>query len=187
MNLLRKTYSFLIDIIQSLLIAAAVFLIIYQFLFRPFEVKGDSMFPNFENNDYVLTNLINLRFTTPKIGDVLVFKAPPDPEKAYIKRVIGTPGDTVMINNGSVYLNIKFSDEKKYLSGTVKTYAGAFLKDSQTITVPEGMYFVMGDNREHSSDSREWGFVKLSELYGFSFFVYWPVNEAKFIKNPYSN
>lgn len=184
MNFLRKIYSFLIDILQSLLIAAAVFLLIYQFLFRPFEVKGDSMYPNFYNNDYVLTNLISLRFSTPKLGDVLVFKAPTDPEKAFIKRVIGTAGDKIMVNDGFVFLNNKFLNEEKYLKPSVKTYAGTFLKDGQTITVPSNMYFVMGDNRQHSSDSREWGFVKSDEIYGFSFFIYWPLNNLKIIKAP---
>lgn len=185
MGLIRKIYTILIDAIQSLLIAAAVFLVIYQFLLRPFEVKGDSMYPNFYNDSFVLTNIIGLKFQEPKLGDVIVFKAPPDPEKAFIKRVIGIPGDTLMLKNGSVYLNGTLLDESAYLKSTVKTNPGAFLKEDEQLKVPPGEYFVMGDNRPFSSDSREWGFVKQDAITGFSFFVYWPPQEAKLIKNPY--
>ncbi len=199
-EIIRKIYSFLIDTLQSLLIAAAVFLVIYQFFLRPFEVKGDSMYPNFHTGSFVLTNVLSIRLNNPKLGDVVVFKAPPDPEKAFIKRVIGVPGDTVRIQNGDVYLNDKLLDESTYIKSNVKTYAGAFMREGQTVSVPENSYFVMGDNRPFSSDSREWGFVKkdncsfsLSDLLsgckiaGYSFFVYWPVSEMKLIKNPYKH
>lgn len=185
MEILRKVYAFLLDSVQTFLIAAAVFLVIYAFLFRPFEVKGESMFPNFHDSEYVLTNLIALRFQTPKLGDVIVFKAPPDPTKDYIKRVIGVGGDKVSVKDGNVYLNDKILDESKYLKPDVKTYAGAFLKDSETQTVPANEFFVLGDNRMYSSDSREWGFVRKDELVGDSMFVYWPLTRVRLVKNPY--
>lgn len=185
MEIVRKIYNFLLDAIQTLLVAAAVFLVIYMFLFRPFEVNGESMYPNFHDKEYVLTNLIALRFGNPKSGDIVVFKAPPDPEKDYIKRVIGVAGDTVMIKSGDVYLNNQLLNESVYLKSDVKTYAGAFLKEDVSVTVPPGEYFVMGDNRSYSSDSREWGFVKQDELIGESFFVYWPLSGMKLVSNPY--
>ncbi|MCL5435007.1 MAG: signal peptidase I [Patescibacteria group bacterium] len=185
MEIVRKIYTFLLDIVQTLLVAAAVFLVIYMFLFRPFEVNGESMYPNFHDKEYVLTNLIALRLGNPKLGDVVVFKAPPDPEKDYIKRVIGVAGDTVMIKDGNVYLNNQLLDENAFLKSDVKTYAGAFLKEGVPVAIPQGEYFVMGDNRPYSSDSREWGFVKQSELIGESLFVYWPITAAKFVSNPY--
>lgn len=185
MGILGKVFAFLVDTVQTFLIAAAVFLVIYVFFFRPFEVKGESMYPNFLDKEYVLTNLINLRFYSPKLGDVIVFKAPNDNEKDYIKRVIGTAGDKVMVKDGEVYLNGKLLDQSKFLDPSVKTYSGSFLKEGEEITVPQGQYFVMGDNRPYSSDSREWGFVKKSEIIGLSFFVYWPVKEVKTVKNPY--
>ena len=185
METARKIYAFLLDAVQTLLVAAAVFLVIYMFLFRPFEVNGESMHPNFLNNEYVLTNLVALRLGNPKLGDVVVFKAPPDPEKDYIKRVIGVAGDSVMVKDGDVYLNNQLLDESSFLKSDVKTYAGAFLKEGEPVTVPPDEYFVMGDNRPYSSDSREWGFVRQDELIGESFFVYWPVSDMKFISNPY--
>src|SRR5258708_31572629 len=130
----RKVYAFLIDTLQSLLIAAAIFLVIYQFLFRPFEVKGDSMYPNFHNNTYVLTNIIALRMENPKLGDVIVFKAPPDPEKAFIKRVIGVPGDSILIENGKVKLNGKELNESAYLNSSVQTPGGAKFGERETVT-----------------------------------------------------
>jgi len=186
MFILGKIYAFFVDAIQSILIAASIFLVIYIFIARPFQVNGDSMFPNFKNGEYVLTNLIGLRLSNPRLGDVVVFVAPIDAEKDFIKRIIGVPGDTVLVKDGSVYLNGKKLDESTYLKLTVKTYGGSFLKDGEPITVPEGQYFVMGDNRTFSSDSREWGFVKRSALIGESLFVYWPPQNMRTISNPYS-
>ena len=186
MEILRKIYVFLLDSVQTFLIAAAVFLVIYLFLFRPYKVEGTSMYPNFYDQEYVLTNLITLRLQTPKLGDVIVFKAPPEPEKDYIKRIIGVPGDKVSVKDGEVYLNGKILDESKFLKPSVKTFPGAFLKDSDEVTVPNDEYFVMGDNRNASSDSREWGFVKKDEVIGESMFVYLPLTRMRLVKNPYN-
>jgi len=185
MDFLRKIYSFLIDTVQTLLLVFAVFLAIYVFLFRPFQVSGDSMRPTFHNKQYILTNLIVLKFEKPKLGDVIVFKAPPSPEKDYIKRVIGVPGDTVNLNDGRVYRNGNLLDESKYLNSSVKTYGGSFLSEGNPVTVPSDSYLVMGDNRSGSSDSREWGFVPEKNVIGQSLFVYWPLNRMEIISNPY--
>ncbi len=184
MEIIRKIYTFLLDSVQTFLIAAAIFLVIYLFLFRPYEVKGDSMYPNFYDKEYVLTNLIILRFEPPQRGDVVVFKAPPEPEKDYIKRVIGVPGETVSIQDGKTFVNGKLFDESKYLSSSVKTFPGAFSEEGKTVTVPNNQYFVMGDNRNASSDSREWGFVKIEDIIGESLFVYLPINKMRLVKNP---
>lgn len=184
MYLIKKIYTFLLDTIQSILIAASIFLVIYIFLFRPFEVSGDSMYPNFYNREYILTNLITLRFALPSRGDVVVFQAPPAPDKDFIKRVIGLPGDTIMLHNGDVYINSQKLDQHVFLKTDVRTYGGRFLNDDKPITVPDSNYFVMGDNRMNSSDSREWGFVPQNKLIGLSFFAYWPVNMVHVITNP---
>jgi len=175
MQIIRKIYAFLVDTIESILIAASIFLVIYIFLFRPFQVTGESMVPNFKDKEYVLTNLITLRFHTPRQGDVIVFQAPPAPDKDFIKRVIGEPGDTVMVKNGSVYVNGQLYDESSYLKPEVKTYGGSFLQDNQTVTVPPDNYFVMGDNRTNSRDSRYWGFVPRENILGRPLFVYWSI------------
>lgn len=184
MSILRKIYTFLIDIVETLLLAAAVFLVIYVFLFRPFQVNGDSMYPNFTDKEYILTNIVILNFKTPQKGDVMVFKAPPDPEKDFIKRVIATPGDKIYIKDGSVFLNGGKLDESKYLKSDVKTYGGSFLKEGQEVKVPQESFLVMGDNRAYSSDSREWGFVSKKSIIGKSFFVYWPPGKMGIVKTP---
>lgn len=185
MEILRKIYFFFIDTMQTILLAASIFLVIYIFLFRPFQVSGESMFPTYKNREYILTNLIALRFEEPKKGDVIVFKAPTDAEKDFIKRVIGVPGDSVYLKDGYVYVNGKKVDESAYLGSSVRTYGGSFLREGEPVTVPQGSYLVMGDNRSFSSDSREWGFLKKSFIIGKSFFVYWPLNTMRPIKNPY--
>lgn len=187
MSLLRKIYSFFLDIIQSLLIAAAVFLVIYAFLFRPFQVTGSSMHPTFKDQQYVLTSLISLRLGEIKRGDVIVFQAPIDPNKDFIKRVIALPGETISLKNGEYYVNNVVLDESSYLKLDVKTYPGAFLREGQDVLVPKDEFFVSGDNRSNSSDSREWGLVPKNVIIGKSFFVYWPPNEARLVKNPFLN
>lgn len=186
MGILRGIYLFLVDTVQTLLIAASVFLVIYIFLFRPFQVSGQSMHPTFVDKEYVLTNLFSLKFEKPKIGDVIVFKSPTNQEKDFIKRVIGTANDTISLIDGNVYVNGKKLDESAYLKNDVKTYAGSFLKEGAEINVPSESFFVLGDNRPYSSDSREWGFVKDNAIIGESFFVYWPPNRLRIVKNPYN-
>lgn len=185
MELARKAYFFILDLLQTVLLAASIFLVIYIFLFRPFQVSGDSMYPTFKNGEYILTNLIALRTNGVQRGDVIVFKAPPDREKDFIKRVIGLPGDTVLLKDGFVYINDKKLDESAYLHSDVRTYGGSFLKDGEPYTIPAGNYIVMGDNRPFSSDSREWGLLPANMIIGKSFFVYWPVTSMRLVHNPF--
>lgn len=185
MEFLKKAYFFFLDFMQTILLAASIFLVIYIFLFRPFQVSGESMFPTFKNKEYILTNIIGLKLEAPKRGDVIVFKAPTDNEKDYIKRVIGIAGDTVSVKDGYVYLNGNKLDESAYLKDDVRTYGGSFMKEGVPVAVPEGEYIVFGDNRPFSSDSREWGYLPKKNIIGRSFFVYWPVNTARLVKNPY--
>ena len=186
MEFLRKIYAFLIDTVQTLLLVFAFFLVLYIFLFRPFKVTGNSMDPTFRDKQYILTNIIGLRISDPKKGDVVVFKSPPDPEKDYIKRIIGSPGDIVAIKDGNVYVNGDILNESKYLKPSVGTYGGSFLHENEPVTVPQDSYLVMGDNRNGSSDSRQWGFVPLKLIIGKSFLVYWPLDKMEIVKNPYN-
>lgn len=183
MSFARGAYAILIDLFETIVIAGGIFVVIYAFLFRPFQVNGQSMYPNFHDGEYVLTNLISLRLKPLQRGEVIVFKAPPNNEKDFIKRVIGLPGDTVELKSGSTYINGKKLDESAYLAPSVKTYGGAFLPDNNPVTVPPDQYFVMGDNREFSSDSREWGFVPQNKLIGRSFLIYWPLNMFHIVPN----
>ena len=141
------------------------------------------MDPTYKNGEYVLTNLISMRLGEPKHGDVIVFKSPIDDEKDYIKRVIGVTGDRISLQEGFVYRNGERLNESNYLTSDVRTYGGAFIQETTEIVVPQGQFFVLGDNRPFSSDSREWGFLKKEAIIGSSLFVYWPPQNARLIKN----
>src|SRR5215469_4438114 len=140
MGILKRIYLFFVDTIQTILIAASIFLVIYIFLFRPFQVSGDSMFPTYKDHEYILTNLISLRFGRVQRGDVIVFHAPPSRDKDFIKRVIGLPGETVLLKDGYVYINSNKIDESAYLASTVRTYGGSFLKENQPFQIPQNEY-----------------------------------------------
>lgn len=183
MFIIRKIYSILIDLVETLVIAGAVFVVIYAFLFRPFQVNGQSMIPNYHNGEYILTNLISLKLEPLKRGDVVVFKAPLNQEKDFIKRIIGLPGETVTLKDGYIHINSSKLDESSYLPSDFKTYGGAFLPEGKEVIVSENNYFVLGDNRYASSDSREWGFVSKDKLIGKSFLVYWPPKSFKFVQH----
>ncbi len=161
------------EFIEAVVFALAIFVIIYLFLFQPNQVKGSSMATTFEDNEYILTDKISYRLNNPQRGDVIVFKSPRNQEVDFIKRIIGLPGDRIRIWGGRVYLNGQLLDEPYLSPGTV-TSSGLFAREGLTITVPPGEYFVMGDNRSHSSDSREWGTVTRDEFIGKVFFRYFP-------------
>lgn len=184
-----KIVTFFVDIAQTVILAFCIFLITYIFLLRPFQVSGASMDPTFKDKEYILTNLIALRYETLKMGDVVVFVAPNQEntefKKDYIKRIIGVPGDSIYIKEGRIFRNGIQLDESKYLANDIMTYGGSFMKEGIPVTVPPDSYIVIGDNRPFSSDSREWGFIKRSEVIGKSFFVYWPTNKIQIIKNPF--
>lgn len=187
MEILKKIYSGAIDIMQTFLMAASIFLVIYIFIMRPFQVSGESMFPTFKDKEYILTNRVILRFDSPHRGDVIVFKAPVDTDKDFIKRVLGEPGDMISVKEGFIYVNGSVLLENAYLGSDVRTYGGSFLKEGVPVVVPQDSYFVAGDNRSHSSDSREWGFLPKKNLEGISFLVYWPVNAVRIVKNPFAS
>jgi signal peptidase I len=128
----KKIWLFILDTGQTMLFAGIIFAIIYFFLFRPFQVSGESMYSTYENREYILTNIIGQWFDSPKRGDVIVFKAPEDPDKDFIKRVIAMPGDTFYLKDGAVYVNNKKLDET-YLNQGVKTFGGAYIKENKKI------------------------------------------------------
>jgi len=171
------------DTFQTFLMALAVFLVIYFFVARPFQVSGDSMYPTYKDREYIFTNILGIKLGHISRDDVIVFKAPIEDNKDFIKRVIGLPGDTVELKDGFVYVNSKKLDESSYLAEDVRTYGGTYLADFVEKKIPAGSIFVLGDNRTASSDSREWGLLQESAIIGKSFFVYWPISEAHFVQN----
>ncbi len=159
----KNTGSFLWELIKIALVALVIVVPIRYFLFQPFIVKGESMSPNFESGDYLIVDEISYRLSNPQRGDVIVFDYPKDMTQRFIKRVIGLPGETVNIANGQVQVidNGKTINlNEKYLPANLKTYPDT------KVTLKTNEYFVMGDNREYSFDSRAWGVVPRKNIIG---------------------
>ena len=162
-----------IEFIQTLVVFAAIGTAIYLFVAQPHKVSGSSMYPNFHDGDYIITNKISYRFNPPERGDIVVFKNPKDQSQDFIKRIVGVPGDKVKVEKGLVFLNGKVLKEP-YISSEITTEGGAFLADGNEVTVPSDHYLVLGDNRNRSSDSREWGYITKEEIIGKVILRYWP-------------
>lgn len=173
----------LVDFIQTLVVFGAIFAIIYLFIAQPHKVQGSSMIPTFHDGDYILTDKLTYRLSTPKPGDVIVLKDPMDESKDFIKRIVAIPGQNLKVEGNTTYIDGKPLNED-YLPTDTPTRPGAFLHEGESVTVAPGQYFVFGDNRNHSSDSREWGYLKKEGIVGKVFFRYWPPNSFGLIRHP---
>ena len=181
MFILRNLWLFFLDFLETIAVSLAIFAIVYLFLFQPHQVDGQSMVPNFHDKEYILTDKVSYRLGQPKRGDVVVFHSPQDERVDYIKRVIALPGDMVMVKGGHMYLNDQKLEEA-YINNPGQVVAGRFLREGAPVEVPPDQYLVLGDNRLHSSDSREWGFVTKGAIVGRAFFRYWPIPSFGVIK-----
>ena len=176
---------------EAILIAVILALFVRTFVVQAFKIPSGSMKPTLLVGDHILVNKfiygIKIPFLDitlvpikdPERGDIVVFKFPEDPKKDFIKRIIALPGDKVQIHNKKVFINDKSMEDPygTFLDAHVIP-AGARPRDNMgPVTVPRDSYFVMGDNRDHSYDSRFWGFVKLSEVKGKAFIIYWSWNK----------
>lgn len=185
--MLRALGDFFIDVASTVLIAIAIFLVVYFLLVKPHQVIGESMEPTFQTHQYILTDLVSYRFHNPERGDVIVFKAPQDTSKDLIKRVIGLPGEQVKLSAGHVIIiNSKYPQgitlNEPYVNNNEPSEAETVVKENTPYQIPDNSYFVMGDNRTHSSDSREFGSVDKSLIIGRAWLRYWPVQDISFIK-----
>lgn len=153
------------EIFQTALISLAIFLFVYIFLVQPHRVKGESMVPSFEDGELLLTEKVSYRFGEPQRGDVVVFEAPVGRKVDFIKRIIGMPGEKIEVRGGSVYINDQKLNE---------TYINSVTQGDEEFTLGSDQYFVLGDNRSASSDSRVFGPIKRDVIRGRVWFVYWP-------------
>ncbi len=175
-----KLKNNIIELIEFVAIVFAILMAIRFFAAEPHKVSGSSMVPNFYDGDYIITNKLATRLNEPKRGEVIILHDPLDINKVFIKRVIGLPGETIKIRGGAVYLNNQQLEEP-YLPANLSTSGENFLKEDNEITIPNGNYFVMGDNRDNSSDSRQWGYLKKDLIIGQAFLRYWPLDKATLI------
>src|SRR5688572_13506621 len=153
--MMKRLGAFFLDILEVIVFAVGIFFFVYLLIMRPHKIKGQSMQPNFPDAEYLLTEKVTYYLKDPVRGDVVVFTPPVSENDEYIKRVVGMPGETIMLLDGKVYINGELFREP-YLDDSVYTFDEGFLGEGREYTIPEGKYFVMGDNREHSSDSRAW-------------------------------
>lgn len=172
---------FLFDTIQSIALALGIFAIVYFLLLQPHEVRGRSMEPNFQDSEYLLTDKLSYKIGAPKRGDVIVFKAPPTRQDEFIKRIVGIPGDNVSVSNGKVFINEKRLEEY-YLGENSPTFGGPITQEGEKITLSQDEFFVLGDNRTHSQDSRYFGVIHKGDIIGKAWLVYWPPPKAGFVE-----
>ena len=157
--------------VRDLLVSVGVSVLIILFLYQPVRVEGTSMLPRLEDHDRLFINKFVYHITSIEHGDVVVFHYPRDPEKSYIKRVIALPGDRLRIDHGQVFVNDK---------ALAENYVPEMYRDMRSYAetvIPDDSYFVMGDHRSISSDSREFGVVERDLIYGKAVFVYWPAKD----------
>jgi signal peptidase I len=182
MTIFRKIGSLFLDFIETIVIALSIFLVIYLFFLQPHQVNGLSMVPNFQNGSYVLTDKVTYKMRTPQRGEVIVLHAPAAAHCPvgtgcdFIKRVLGLPGETIEVTNNAIYVNGEPLEEP-YIPEEFDTQPGEFTRN-RTITLGSDEYFVSGDNRPYSSDSRAWGPITKDAIVGRAFFIYWPLNLA---------
>ena len=157
--------------LRDLIISLAISAFIIIFLYQPVKVEGTSMMPSLEDQERIFVNKFVYRLEAIERGDVVVFRYPRDPSKSYIKRVIGIAGDRIRIDGGEVYVNGTELDEQ---------YVPSEYADSRSypeIVVPANSYFVLGDHRSMSNDSRDFGSVNQNYIYGKAVFGYWPMEK----------
>ncbi len=160
----RSTWNWLRETVISL--GISIFIIV--FLYQPVKVEGTSMMPELADHERIFINKFLYRFEPIERGDVVVFRYPGDPSKNYIKRIVGVPGDRVEIFRGAVLVNG---------NRLAEPYVPAQFRDERSmseVVVPQGDYFVLGDHRNLSSDSRDFGVVERDAIFGKAVFAYWP-------------
>ncbi len=177
-NGIYKTSNWAFELTKGIVIIAIILTLVNFFVVTVFVVEGASMEPNFHNGEALLTNRLSYLISTPQRGDVVISKFPGDPEhKKYIKRIIALPGEKLTIKDGLVYINDQKLTESYLPSGTQT------LPDMEKV-MGSDEYFIIGDNRGNSSDSRIWGPVEKSDLIGKAIFRFWPFDSFGLLEFP---
>jgi len=182
--MLKNFFTFAFDLIKIIVISLAIIMPVRYFLIQPFYVKGASMEPNFHDHEYLIIDEISYRLKEPQRGDIIVFRYPKNPQEYFIKRIIGLPGEKIQVKNGEVII---YNDEypnglvldEEYLPVDTKTYS----LNEEAIEIGSGddeEYYVLGDNRNASKDSRSFGAVEESFIVGKVLFRGWPFSEMGF-------
>jgi signal peptidase I len=178
---MKKFLSFFWEVAKIVIIALIIVIPIRYLVFQPFFVKGQSMEPNFADGDYLIIDELSYKFGDPQRGEVVVFKYPNDPSQRYIKRIIGLPGERVEVSNGKVVI---FDEQGSEILEESEYLPSSFTPGTVSVTLGEDEYFVLGDNRAVSSDSRRWGSLTEDEIIGKVFLRAWPLASFSMINLP---
>ncbi len=176
-----KILNFLLDLIEVTFIGVAVFVVVYLFIGQPLEITGTSMEPTLDNGEMIIAEKMTSRLDKLKRGDIVVFKQPENKNVFVIKRIVGLPGDTITLTKASVYVNGSELNEDY-----VKTHQILVGTEEENIEVPLGSYFLMGDNRGNSTDSRKWGPIAQQDVVGKAVIVFSPFEKARVIESDLS-
>src|SRR3989344_436189 len=176
--------GFFLELVKMAAICAMLFVGIRYYIIKPFVVQGQSMHPTFESSEYLIIDELSYRFAQPERGDIVVFRYPGDVSQFFIKRIIGLPGEQVKCTDGGIYIvNKEYPTgmvlDESYLSKTVKTEC-----IQPSVVIPEESYFVMGDNRQASLDSRRFGTLERKYIIGKVLLRGWPFHRAGLISSP---
>jgi signal peptidase I len=178
-----KKENFFKEILKFSLIAILIVAPIRIFIAQPFVVSGASMQPNFDSSQYLIIDQLSYQFDTPKRGEVLIFKYPKEPSTFFIKRVIGLPNETIIMDSGKLIIKNEALPGGFFLD---EPYIKESIDDTFTIILKNDEYFVMGDNRKHSSDSRIWGPLNDKFVVGKAFLRLFPINKFGIHPGDYS-
>ncbi len=167
---------------DSLVVAVVIAMVIKGLLLQTYQIPSESMVGTLLKGDFILLNRLAYIFSAPERGDVVVFEYPLDPSKDFIKRVIGTPGDKIELKDKTIYVNgVAQPESYKQVNGMVPMPGELSSKDNfAQFTVPADKYFMMGDNRDNSYDSRFWGFVDKSAIKGHAVLIYWSLETPEY-------
>jgi len=178
---MRQILLVIWETIQVAIISLAVVLVVRNFIIQPFFVDGSSMVPNFQDGDYLIIDELTFRFREPQRGEVIVFKFPQNKSSYFIKRIIGLPGDTVQVKNGVVVI---LNEQNPNELSLEENYLISKTPGEIETTLQAGEYFVLGDNRTMSYDSRSWGVLPEKDIVGLVRLRLWPINAAQAITAP---
>lgn len=170
------------ELLRFAIIAVAIVIPIRIFIAQPFVVSGSSMVPTFEDGQYLIVDELSYRLGEPERGDVVIFRYPGDPSKFFIKRIIGLPGETVDVDGNDVVI---YNEENKDGVHLSQPYLRTVSDQDDHVVLASDEYYVMGDNRPGSSDSRSWGPVKSKFLVGRAFLRLFPLGEVKILPGAY--
>lgn len=183
--MLKNFFSFVFELIKIVVISLIIIIPVRYFLIQPFYVKGASMEPNFYDHEYLIIDEISYRFNEPERGDIVVFRYPRNPQEYFIKRLVGLPGEEIQIKDGNVIIFNEANPDgnvlaEEYLSEEIKTYG----LSEDKVTLGDNEFYVLGDNRNSSKDSRSFGPVNSSYITGRVLLRGWPVDRIKLFEAP---